>query len=184
VSRLFADYPSSPVIPTAALWGARAAFEQQKLQVACDWLTRGIAVVGDDLELRNQLQFTQQRCRVGDGVRLSPPVAESLRAGPPPRTPVDTPTQQTEPMTPPARSGRDATASPWRIQVAAIADQVVIRRLIQKIEAAGFVAYRVPGPRGLIKVQAGPFASRAAATAKLARVKSAVSGSAFVTAAP
>ncbi len=184
VSRLFADYPDSPVIPTAALWGARAAFEQQKMQLACDWLTRGIAAAGDDLELRNQLQFTKQRCNVGDGVRLSPPVAESLRAGPPPQTPVDTPAQRPPSATPPVKPAGGTTASPWRIQVAAIADQVVIRRLIQKIEAAGFTAYRVPGPRGLTKVQAGPFASRAAAAAKLARLKSAVSGSAFVTATP
>lgn len=179
VSRLFIDHPSSPVIPTAALWGARAAFDQQKLQQACDWLTRGLAAVGDDLELRNQLMFAKQRCNVGNGVQLAPVVPESLRAGPPPRLPSDTAGRQ--PVTPPPVKSRAAVASPWRIQVAAISDKAVIRRMIQKIEGAGFRAYTTPGPRGLTKIQAGPFASRAAALAQLPKLKRAVRGSAFVT---
>jgi len=177
VSRLFIDHPSSPVIPTAALWGARAAFDDQKLQQACDWLTRGLAAVGDDLELKNQLLFAKQRCNIGNGVQLAPVVPESLRAGPP-RQPPDTAGHP--PVVPP--SVRPPTvASPWRIQVAAISDKAVIRRMIQKIEGAGFRAYTTRGPRGLTKVQAGPFASRAAAVAQLPKLKRAVGGSAFVT---
>lgn len=189
VTRLFTDYPGSPTIPTAALWGARAAFEQQKLQQACDWLTRGIAAVGDDLELRNQLQFAKQRCNIGTGVQLAPVVPDSLRAAPPSQPPADT--SKPAPVNPPANKAPPGdktqpgkTASPWRIQVAAISDKAVIRRLTQKIEAAGFHAYMVPGPRGLTKVQAGPFASRAAAVAQLSKIKGAVGGAAFVTAAP
>ena len=181
VTRLFTDYPDSPTIPTATLWGARAAFDQQKLQQACDWLTRGIAAVGDDLELKNQLQFARQRCNVGPRVQLAPVVPETLRAGPP-RPPADT-TGRPAVEPPPARTPR-AAASPWRIQVAAISDKAVIRRTIQKLEAAGFRAYTVPGPRGLTKVQAGPFASRAAAVAQLAKLKAVVGGPAFVTPAP
>jgi hypothetical protein len=182
VGRLFIDRPSSPVIPTAALWGARAAFDQQKLQQACDWLTRGLAAVGDDLELKNQLLFAKQRCNIGNGVQLAPVVPESLRAGPPPRQPPDTVGRQ--PVTPPPVKSRAAAASPWRIQVAAISDKAVIRRMIQKIEGAGFRAYTTPGPRGLTKIQAGPFASRAAALAQLPKLKRAVGGSAFVVPAP
>ncbi|HEY8063037.1 MAG TPA: SPOR domain-containing protein [Gemmatimonadales bacterium] len=182
VGRLFIDRPSSPVIPTAALWGARAAFDQQKLQQACDWLTRGLAAVGDDLELKNQLLFAKQRCNIGNGVQLAPVVPESLRAGPPPRQPPDTVGHQ--PVTPPPVKSRAAAASPWRIQVAAISDKAVIRRMIQKIEGAGFRAYTTPGPRGLTKIQAGPFASRAAALAQLPKLKRAVGGSAFVVPAP
>ncbi|MGH7523206.1 MAG: SPOR domain-containing protein, partial [Gemmatimonadales bacterium] len=181
VTRLFIDHPHSPMIPAAALWGARAAFEQQKLQQACDWLTRGLAAVGDDLELKNQLLFAKQRCNVGNGVQLAPVVPESLRAGPPHPTP-DTTAKPPEPPPPPARS--PAPTSPWRIQVAAISDRAVIRRVIQKIEAAGFRAYAVPGPKRLTKIQAGPFASRAAAEAQLAKVKRAVGGPAFITRAP
>jgi hypothetical protein len=183
VSRLFIDHPSSPVIPTAALWGARAAFEQQKLQQACDWLSRGIAGAGDDLELRNQLLFAKQRCNIGNGVQLTPVVPESLRAAPPTRAPPDT-AGRPPVGSPPAKPPRGNVASPWRIQVAAISDRAVIQRMMRKIEAAGLRAYTVPGPKGLTKVQAGPFASRAAAVAQLAKVKRAVGGSAFVTPAP
>lgn len=183
VTRLFTDHPSSPVIATAALWGARAAFEHRKLQLACDWLTRGIAAVGDDLELRNQLQFARQRCNVGNGVQLAPVVPESLRAGPPSRPAPDT---TARPGAPPAPTKPMAgnVASPWRIQVAAISDKAVIRRLTQQIQAARLKTYIVPGPKGLTKVQAGPFASRAAAAAQLPRLKAIVGGSPFVTRAP
>jgi len=184
VTRLFADYPGSPVIPTAALWGARAAFEQQKMQQACDWLTRGLALVGDDLELRNQLQFTRQRCAVGSGVQMAPVVPETLRAGPPPRPAPDTAKRVPAPVPPPAAPPARTPASPWRIQVAAIKDKAVIRRVAQKIEAAGFTAYQVPGPGGVTRVQAGPFATRAAAAAQLAKLKRAAGGSPFVTPAP
>ncbi|MGH7592812.1 MAG: SPOR domain-containing protein [Gemmatimonadales bacterium] len=183
VSRLFVEYPISPVIPTAALWGARAAFEQQKIQQACDWLTRGIAAVGDDLELKNQLQFARQRCHAGDSAQLAPVAPESLRAGPP-RAPSDSSEKSSPVLSRPVPPAPGNRVSPWRIQVAAISDRAVIRRLAQKIEAAGYRAYTVPGPKGLTKVQAGPFASRAAAVAKLPRIKAAVGGAAFVTAAP
>ena len=67
VTRLFSDYPSSPVLATAALWGARAAFERQHMQLACTWLSTGLDLVGDDIELRNQLTFARQRCVVEPG---------------------------------------------------------------------------------------------------------------------
>ncbi len=184
VGRLFSDYPASPVIPAAALWGARAAFEDQKAQQACDWITRGLAAVGDDVEIRNQLQFMKQRCNVGEGARIAPPVAETLRAGPPPRTDTATRRPVPPPPPPPPPPAPAAARSPWRIQVAAIADKAVIRRLTQRIEAAGFKVYLVDGPRGLTKVQAGPFATRAAASTALAKVRSAVAKAAFITAAP
>src|SRR6185295_19643454 len=71
--RVFSDYPKSPVIPGAALWGARAAFQQSELQLGCDWLKKGIAAVGNDVELKNQLEFNRGRCAVGAGVDLAPP---------------------------------------------------------------------------------------------------------------
>jgi len=184
VSRLLTDFPLSPVIPTATLWGARAAFAQQKLQLGCDWLDRGLAKVGDDLELRNQIAFAKQRCNIGTGVELAPVNPDSLRQGPPPGQ-ADTAARRggappQHPPPPPA--GR--AAGPWRVQVAAISDKAVIRRLTQKIEGAGFKAYTVPGPKGLTKIQAGPFASRAAAAAQVARLKTLLGGKPFVTTAP
>ncbi len=194
ITRLFEDYPGSPVLATGALWGARAAFSQQKMQMGCGWLTKGIAAVGDDLELKNQLQFAKQSCNVGPGVQYAPVVPESLRAGPPPRPAPDTTTRApvsppppppaSNPGKPSAKSPARNAASPWRVQVAAISDKAVIRRLVQKIGAAGFKAYTVPGPKGLTKIQAGPFATRAAAVAGLPKVKAAAGGSPIVVPAP
>lgn len=188
-NRVFTDFPTSPVMPTAALWGARAAFSQQKLQQGCSWITSALAAVGDDLETKNQLLFAKERCNVGPGVQLAPVVPESLRAGPPPSPdtshPAARPAGGKPPVAPPAKaSTRGAPASPYRVQVAAIRDPGVIRQLTRKLEAAGFKVYEVPGPGGLTRVQAGPFLTRAAAAAALGRVKAAAGGKPIVVAAP
>jgi cell division septation protein DedD len=195
ITRLFDDYPRSSVLSTGALWGARAAFAQQKVPLGCGWLTKGIAAAGDDLELKNQLQFAKQSCNLGPGVQYAPQVPESLRVGPPPnpdtaaRAPLPPPPPPPSVSKPPVTNAPvtkapPAAASPWRVQVAAISDKTVIARVVKKIEAAGFKAYTVPGPSGLTKIQAGPFATRAAAVAGLPKVKAAVGGSPIVVAAP
>lgn len=172
VTRLMADYPLSPILPTAALWGARAAFERRDGTTACAWLTRGIERVGDDVELKNQLEFTRQRCTTLGG--------STTPTGPVPTQP------QPEPVRTPASENRTTTApaSPWRVQVAAVSDPAAIRRVEQQIERAGFTVFRVPGPNGLTKLQAGPFATREAAQAKVAALAAAVGGRPFVTRAP
>lgn len=167
IRRLFNDYPTSPVLPSAALWGSRAAFDHKDIQLGCDWLTKGLAIVGDDVELRNQLEFAKQRCAIGPGLEMAPPRADSLRAKPPTMRPA-----------PPAAAGK------WRVQVAAISDKSAIRRAVQKIESTGLKAYQVAGPRGLTKLQAGPFTTREAAVAKVAALKAAVGGSPFVVQVP
>jgi DedD protein len=139
------------------------------------------------------LQFAKQSCNLGPGVVYAPQAAESLRQGPPPAN-LDTATRLPLPPPPLPSAGKPpvasapvtkpAAASPWRVQVAAISDKAVIARVVKKIEAAGFKAYTVPGPSGLTKIQAGPFATRAAAVAGLPKVKAAVGGSPIVVAAP
>jgi len=176
VHRFFTDYPNSNLLPSAALWGARAAFDRQQMQQACDWLTRGIAAAGSDVELKNQLEFAKQRCALNPGAEFAPVVPESLRVKSAPAA-RDTVTTR-------APAPAKSPASPWRVQVAAIADRAAIARLVQQIERAGFTAYKVPGPRGLTKIQAGPFATREKAKAALPKVKAAVGGSPIVIAAP
>jgi len=190
-NRIFSDFPQSPVIPDAARWGARAAFSQQKMQMGCDWLTKGIAKVGDDLELKNQLLYLKQSCNLGPDVQYAPRNPDSLRQGPPPRvadtaprTPVTPPPPPSTGNKAPAKTPVTSAASPWRIQVAAIRDKKVIAQVVRKIEAAGFKSYEVPGPNGLTRVQAGPFATRAAALAAVPKVKAAAGGSPIVVPQP
>ena len=190
ITHLVEDYPNSPALAVGTLWGARAAFSLQKMQLGCGWLTKGIAAAGDDLETKNQLQFAKQSCAAGNGVQIAPATPDSLRQGPPPRT-GDTTTKRPLPAPPPppppaatTKPAAGTSASPWRVQVAALTDKNVIKRLSQKLEAAGFKAYTVAGPNGLTKVQAGPFATRAAALAAVPKVKAAAGGSPIVVAAP
>lgn len=179
VKRLFTDYPESAVIPTAALFGARAAFERREGALACDWLTRGLQQVGTDLELKNQLEFARQRCTPEELARLAAlPKTDSTR-----RPVVQTPPPPAPSQVTPSSAGKTA-ASPWRVQAAAVSDAAAIRRVVQQLEQAGFTVYRVAGPNGLTKVQAGPFATREAAIAAVGRVRTAVGGAPFVVKAP
>ncbi len=170
VNRLMTDYPASPALPTAALWGARAAFERRDAAQACEWIERGLRQVGTDVEMQNQLEFTRQRCTNPPAAPARAPVE---RVVPPSATSTPTPT--------PTRSTTPSAAGPWRVQVAALSDAAAIRRVEQQIARAGLSAYRVPGPNGLTKLQAGPFASREAAAAQVAALTAAIGGQPFVT---
>ena len=182
--RLFNDYPNSTILPAAALWGSRAAFDRKELQLGCDWITKGLAVVGADIELKNQLEFAKQRCNVGPGVELAPFRPDSLRAKPAVEPSKAQPDSLRAKPDHAATTPSATVSSPWRIQVSAISDKAAIRRTVQKIEQAGFKAYQVPGPRGLTKIQAGPFKTREDAVAKVAALKKAVGGSPIVVKAP
>lgn len=63
--QLRADDPSSPLIPSASYWAARAEFELGKAAEGCAWVTRGLASGGADVEARNRLEFLQGRCQTG-----------------------------------------------------------------------------------------------------------------------
>lgn len=167
VRRLMDDYPTSPILPAAALWGARAAFERRDQAQGCAWLQRGIERVGSDVELRNQLEFAVQRC------------SQPLPAVPaaPPAERVVTPAR--DPGTPPPTTTMRA-AGLWRVQVAAIRDPAAIRRVEQQIRQLGLTAFREPGPNGLTKMQAGPFDTREAAADRVAALKGAIGGQPFV----
>jgi len=231
VARLFSDYPASPILATAALWGARAAFERQHLQLACTWLAKGLDLAGDDIELRNQLTFAKQRCVISPGLEVVPQVPESLRAGPPARDTTRRDTTQhgaphrdttvradtthhaaadttrrpppdtggahrpppgkaisppaTAPVRkPPAPSKAATVADHWRVQVAAISDRAALDRLLQQLKNAGYRTYQLSGPRGLTRVQVGPYATRDAAAAQVARLRKLVGGAPYVTPTP
>lgn len=179
VRRLMTDYPASEVLASAALWGARAAFERRDYATACPWITRGLDVVGNDVETRSQLEFMRQRCTAG--VPVAPTPVDTARNAPPLRTPERRPvdTVQARPAPPPPAPA--PVAGPWRVQVAALSDPVSIQRVERLIREAGLTPYRVPGPNGLTKVQAGPFTTRDAASARLDELTRAVGGRPFVT---
>lgn len=72
VEQIHANDPSSPLIPTADYWAARAEFEQGNTTAACGWITRGLAASSADIEARNRLEFLQGRCTGGDSAAAAP----------------------------------------------------------------------------------------------------------------
>ncbi len=51
MEKVATDYPQSPLIPTAAFWAARAAFETRRPADGCRWVATGLAATGGDVEL-------------------------------------------------------------------------------------------------------------------------------------
>ena len=62
LERLRLDYPASPIYAQAAFWAGRIYFDLRRAPSACRWLAEGLTRAGSDVELRNQLQFYNQRC--------------------------------------------------------------------------------------------------------------------------
>lgn len=198
VDRLITTYPQSSVLSDAALWGARAALERGDAPRACTWLDLGLERVGQNVELRNQIEFMRRQCTAAARAQTATqtpapatpvrtPERRPVEAAPvvrppveppvtPPTTPTPRPTQPTP--TPPADAGQ------WRIQVAAVSDPAAITRMERAIKTAGFTSYRSASPGGLTRIQAGPFATREAAEAALPGLTKAVGGQPFVTRAP
>jgi GrpB-like predicted nucleotidyltransferase (UPF0157 family) len=166
LDRIRNDYPDSPVIAAASEWAARALFDQKNLQAACGWLTLGIERVGEDVELRNRLEYLNGRCVALPVV--GPAVPDS---SPPPAAPAPAPTAPT------------ATRTGFGVQVSAINSQAAADKLAAQLGTAGFPSYVVE-ERGLFKVRAGPYPDRAEAVAAAEQIRKKLGHSPFVVKEP
>jgi hypothetical protein len=158
VERIRTDYPASPLLAVASYWGARAAFDLKRTAEGCRWLDEGEAGVGDNIELKNQLDYLQSRC--GPGM-IPPPdttLADTAKA-PPPAAPV-------------GKGG-------YSVQVGAVKTQAAADDLRKKLIGIG-VASRIVKEGGYLKVRAGPFPSRTAADAAANKLKSVLGGAPYV----
>jgi hypothetical protein len=161
LDRIRNDYPDSPLLATAAEWAARAFFEQKKVAEGCGWLALGIEHAGDDVELKNRLDYLNGRCAVQ-------PVAAQPESTATPTTP--------PPATPPARSG-------FGVQVGAVNTQAAADKLAKDLKDAGFTPYIVKeGP--LFKVRAGPYPDRPKAVQAAEQVRRKLNRSPFVVKEP
>ncbi|MBX3145175.1 MAG: SPOR domain-containing protein [Gemmatimonadales bacterium] len=173
VSRLLADYPSSPLRAMAAFWGARAAGDLRNGVEACRLADIGLTARPDDIELRNQLEFQKQRCG-------------SIQAqGVDPAAPVETTT--VSPTAPAPAPARPPTAAParggFRVQVIAAPNQAAANQQVTRLKGLGYES-TVVHEGGFFKVRAGPFATRALANQALARIRSQLGGQPFIVADP
>lgn len=165
--RLVTDYPESPLIAVAALWGARAAGDRRDAESACRLADRGLAAVGTDIELRNQLEFQKQRCSSLISFASETAREDSVRRA----------------DSAAAAARRTGTEPGWYVQVSAVrtraaADQELAR--VARVEYQGVAV----AERGLLKVRVGPFKTRDEAAAALAKIKARLGGTPFVTRVP
>jgi len=170
LERLRVDFPTSPLLPQAAYWAGRTYFDDNKPGPACRWLADGMAQVGNDVEMQNRLGFLYQRCgTAGDTVAAGADTnaTTSADSGGTPATPA-----------PPA-----ATKPAFRVQVTAVGNRKAAEDVAARVRSAGFTSITTQ-EKGLYKVRAGEFATRAEAEAAAGRLKAKLGGSPFVVAGP
>ncbi len=170
LDRIRNDYPDSPLLGPAAEWAARAFFEQKKVMEGCTWLALGLEHTGDDVELKNRLDYLNGRCSVQGPVAAGPP------ATPAPAADTSAPAPAPAPAPTTTRSG-------FGVQVGAVNTRAAADKLAKDLKDAGFTPYVVKeGP--LFKVRAGPYADRARAQQAAEQVRRKLKRSPFVVKEP
>lgn len=150
--RLLRDYPSGPHVARASYWSGRLAMDEGDREAACASLrTAKQAVRPGDVELSNQVDYLLGQCAI-----------------PLPRrdTTVTPPTAQQ----PTAR---------FAVQVAAYSARRDATALAERLEGRGFEV-TIVGTRAPYRVRVGRYATRAAATQDLPRIRAAGFARAFV----
>lgn len=152
VERLRADYPASPLLPTAAYWAARASVDLNDEDAACSWVTLGLSRTGGDVETANQLRYFSGRCR--DGVSGDPQPSQGGQAAPP--------------------------AGPvYRVQVVAVSSRAAADEVASGLRNLGYPVTIVEDA-GLYKVRAGEYRERTAADEAVRAIRSRIGGVPFV----
>jgi len=169
LERLRQDFPLTPLYPQAAYWAGRTYFDLKNPARACEWLADGMARVGDNLELQNQLGYLYQRC---DFKTADSATAGAVASGP------DTAQKPPAPVAP-----KDTTRARFRVQISAVGTSGAADEVAGKVEKLGYPAVIVK-ERGLYKVRAGAFPNREAAQAAVGKLKASLGGSPFVVAEP
>jgi len=157
VQLLLRDYPASPVRARAALWGARAAFDTRNRALACQWANLGVGAAGEDIELRNQLEFQRNRCTA---------VTAADTAAPPSR--------------PAAQPASQPSGPQWLIQVAALKTRESANNAVAALKRMDYGAFTFKDGE-FWKVRAGPFPSEDAARRALEPIGKRLGGKPFVT---
>jgi cell division septation protein DedD len=175
LERIRADYPSTPLLGAVSYWAARSNFELRRTAEGCRWLSQGIALAGEDVELQNQLSFYQPRC---EGIALGAP---SSGQPPAPDTAIRA-SQPSTPVTPPARdttAPAAATEGNFTVQIAAVASEAAAEGTVRSLRNAGYDPHLVH-EGGFVKIRVGHFRDRAQAAAAATQIRARMGGSPFV----
>ncbi len=196
------DHATSSLYATAALWGARAGFDANDARAACQWVSDGLARVGDDAATRAELVALGRRCPgapapAATGAAAASPPASTATASAPvaplpapdsvvrPSAGTASPGPAVDTAVKPAPVKPAAAAAPvpdaYRIQIVAANSQEAADEMLDRAKKAGFSGIIVK-EGGYFKVRLGQYASRSDATAAASKVKAKLGGSPFVVA--
>jgi len=183
VDQLLRDYPGSSVTAIAALWGARAAGDRREAETACRMADAGLAAVGGDVELRNQLEFQKSRCG-----SLAAMTADSLRraaADSVARAQADSAARARGARSPgrPAAPTTRRSAPGYYVQISAVLTPAAAEAEIERAKRAGYDAVAVK-EGGYLKIRAGGFRARPEAERALAQLKARLGGRPFLVRVP
>lgn len=173
LQRLAAEFPNSRQRARTSYWIARVLFDNNDVSAACaanaDALTR---VSAGDIELTNQIQYQQQRCR---GVVAASPTSDSARPAVQTRPPLSAPPAPRD-VTPsiPLERSIPAAATPtsrsYSVQVAATNTRGGAQTIVTRMAGRGYQA-RIDGTAAPFRVRVGRYSTRAEATRALAAMK-------------
>lgn len=170
LQRLSTEFPGSGQSARTSYWTARVLFEQNDLTAACAANAQALARAAvTDVELRNQIEFQQQRCR-GAVVTAPPPIAPpATPRDASPSIPVDAvvlqPAPSAAPVTPAAPAART-----YSVQVAATNTRASAQTIVNRMSARGYQA-RIDGTAAPFRVRVGRHDTRAAAARVLNEMK-------------
>jgi hypothetical protein len=114
LERIRQDYPGSSLTPQASYWAARTYFDQKKPDLACRWLSEGMAASQGNVEVQNQLGYLNQRCAKFAGAGPAPTDSGRAKPAPDSQAPVASATPDTAqvPLT-----GSDTLGPPGSVPV-------------------------------------------------------------------
>ena len=173
LQRLSTEFPGSRQGARTNYWIARVLFEKGDLTAACaangEALTR---VAATDIELRNQIEYQQQRCRGATVATTTTPAPAATQPRQQPVAPPVTPRDATPSIPPDTRvePASAARARSYSVQVAATNTRASAQTIVNRMQGRGYRA-RIDGTTAPFRVRVGTFATRDAATRALNEMK-------------
>ena len=173
LQRLSTEFPGSRQGARTNYWTARVLFEKGDLAAACAANGEALThVAATDIELKNQIEYQQQRCRgatvattTAPAPAVTPPRQQPIA---PPVTPRDaTPSIPLDTRVDPAPAAR---ARSYSVQVAATNTRASAQAIVNRIQGRGYRA-RIDGTTAPFRVRVGTYATRDAATRALNEMK-------------
>ena len=164
LQRLSTEFPGSAQSARTSSWMARVLFEQNDLAAACTANSQALArAAANDVELRNQIEYQQQRCRGATTAATTPVAPPATPRDATPSIPVNAPVIQ-------SAAPASSTARSYSVQVAATNTRASAQTIVSRMSARGYQA-RIDGTAAPFRVRVGRYATRPEAASLLNEMK-------------